>query len=65
MNDFQENMCPKCHCPKMKSWQDLTNEQKFLVERLPMNVDFSLEERKKHRFCERCWFEEFERELKV
>ncbi|MCA1622213.1 MAG: hypothetical protein LC768_00210 [Acidobacteria bacterium] len=42
----------------MKNWEALTDEQKFLVERLPLNTDFTLEQRKKHRFCEQCWFEE-------
>jgi len=42
----------------MKSWAELTDEQKFLVERLPRNAEFAKEQRKKHRFCERCWFEE-------
>jgi len=57
MNDFQENICPRCHHPRMKSWRDLTAEQKFLAERLPKSAEFTREQRKKHRFCERCWFE--------
>ncbi|HXG86393.1 MAG TPA: hypothetical protein VNI84_20410 [Pyrinomonadaceae bacterium] len=64
MNDFQENMCPKCHRPKMKSWRELTGEQKFLVERLPFSSEFTKEQRKKHHFCERCWFEAAEPEAK-
>jgi hypothetical protein len=61
----QEKNCPRCGTPKMKSWRDLSDEQKFLVERLPLNTDYSPEQRKKHRFCERCWFEERINELKV
>ena len=57
MKGFNENMCPKCHYPQMKRWEELSDEQKFLVERLPMSKDFSLAERKRHRFCPRCWFE--------
>lgn len=53
----QENICPQCGTAKLKNWQDLTDEQKFLVERLPLNTDFTPAQRKKHRFCERCWFE--------
>ena len=53
-----EKNCPRCGAAKMKSWNQLTDEQKFLVERLPLNTDFSPEQRKKHRFCERCFFEE-------
>lgn len=62
MQNIQEKMCPKCFYPKMKSWDELSGEQKFLAERLPFSAKFSLEQRKKHRFCERCWFEEVERE---
>jgi len=42
----------------MKSWADLTGEQKFLAEKLPASAEFTAEERKKHRFCTRCWFED-------
>ncbi len=59
MKSFQEKICPRCGSPKMKDWEDLTDEQKFLIERLPLNTDFTPAERKKHRFCERCFFEEF------
>ncbi len=56
-NTRSEKICPHCAAPKMKSWHDLDDEQKFLVERLPRNTEFTREQRKKHRFCERCWFE--------
>jgi len=58
MKSFHEKMCPKCHSPKMKSWAELNDEQKFLIKRLPLNTDFTAAQRKKHRFCERCWFED-------
>ena len=54
----REKICAQCGALKMKSWRELSDEQKFLVERLPLNTDFSPEQRKKHRFCERCWFED-------
>ncbi len=57
MESFQEIYCIRCGSQKMKRWDELNAEQKFLVEKLPMSAEFSLEERKKHRFCERCWFE--------
>lgn len=65
MENFHEKICPRCDAPKMKDWKDLTDDQKFLVERLPLNTDFTPEERKKHRFCTRCFFEEFGKEKKV
>ena len=60
MKSFQEKICPNCGAAKLIDWKDLTDDQKFLVERLPKNAEYSAEERKKHRFCERCWFEDFE-----
>jgi len=56
--------CPRCGNPKVKKWDELDEDQKFLVERLPDSADHTFEERKKHRFCTRCWFEntqEFDR----
>ena len=52
------HICPNCQAPKMKDWEDLTDEQKMLAERLPGSAEFTLETRKKHRFCTRCWFED-------
>ena len=62
---MNEKICPKCYYPQMKSWEELTDDQKFFAEKLPLNTDFSLEQRKKHRFCERCWFEDFVNIFKV
>lgn len=52
-----EKNCPKCHSPKMKIWPELTTDEKLLVKSLPLSSEFTLNERKKHRFCTRCWFE--------
>ena len=41
----------------MKSWDELTGDERLLAERLPLSAEFTLGERKKHRFCTRCWFE--------
>jgi ribosomal protein L37E len=49
--------CPKCDYPRLKRWEDLTDEQKFLAERLPGSAEFSRKERKNHLFCTRCWHE--------
>jgi len=54
---MNEKFCPKCQFPAMKSWNELTDEQKMLVERLPMSANLKLEQRKKNLFCPRCWFE--------
>ena len=52
-----DRTCPKCHFPGMKEWNELTDEQQFLLKRLPLSAEYTPKERKKHRFCERCWFE--------
>lgn len=58
MNPCPEKTCPRCLFPLLGTWDDLTDEQKLLVERLPASADFPLEQRKKHRFCTRCLYEE-------
>jgi len=65
MKGFQTNTCPRCGSPKMKRWEELTGEEKFLVERLPASKDYSLAERKKHRFCPRCWFEAIDQTTQI
>ncbi len=57
MNTFNENSCPNCGFWRLKTWNELTEDEKRLVEALPRNTEFTKEERKKHRFCEQCWFE--------
>ena len=57
MENFQKKICPRCGSPKLKAWKELTDEEKFLVERLPLNTEFTAEERKKHLFCVNCWNE--------
>lgn len=65
MKSFPENACPRCQFLTMKTWDELNREQQFLVERLPASADYTLDERKKHRFCERCWFEDCGSERKT
>ena len=42
----------------MKNWDELDDEQKMLVSRLPLSAEYPLTTRKKHRFCTQCWFED-------
>jgi ribosomal protein S27AE len=58
MESFNENLCPRCGHHQMKEWDELNAEQKMLVEKLPASAEIALEQRKNHRFCERCWFED-------
>jgi hypothetical protein len=50
--------CPRCDAMGLKSWEDLTGDEKLLADRLPASAEYTPEERKKHRFCTRCWYEE-------
>lgn len=54
--------CPRCDKRGMKSWPELTDEEREVVKRLPLSASYSLEERKAtHRWCTRCWYESTER----
>lgn len=63
IENFSQKNCPRCGSPKMKQWDELNDEQKFLVEKLPLSGEFSAVERKKHHFCARCLFEEVRSDL--
>jgi len=50
------NKCLRCDKPGLKTWDELNDEEREVVKRLPS--DYSLEERKQlHRWCTRCWNE--------
>lgn len=53
-----QRFCPKCGSPKIKEWSELSDDEKFLVEKLPASGNFSAEDRKHHRFCTRCFYED-------
>lgn len=57
---FLQKSCPRCSSPEIKAWDQLSDDEKFLVEKLPLSSEFSAAERKKHRFCTRCFFEEIQ-----
>jgi hypothetical protein len=43
----------------MKAWEELNDEEREVVKRLPASADYPLEERKtSHRWCTRCWYED-------
>jgi hypothetical protein len=50
--------CPNCDFHRLKEWSELSDAEKLLANSQPASADFTLAERKKHRFCTRCWFEE-------
>jgi len=55
--------CPRCEKRGLKTWAELTDEQRSVVKRLPHSAAYSEEERKtSHRWCTRCWYEEINAE---
>jgi hypothetical protein len=56
--------CPRCGLQKLKHWPELTSDEKFLAERLPASAEYTIEERKKHHFCTRCWYEETTKQVR-
>lgn len=63
IENLTQKNCPQCGAPVLKSWDELSDEQKFLVERSAPSGDFTPAERKRHRFCARCFFEKAEPDL--
>ena len=57
MKDLNREVCPRCGNQKLKSWTELTDDEKILVEKLPLSADFTKEERRRNRWCARCWHE--------
>jgi len=55
---LSEKTCPRCHSRDLKTWSELSPDDIILAERLPMSAEYTQKERKKHRICTRCWFEE-------
>jgi hypothetical protein len=42
----------------MKSWQELDEEEREVVKRLPASAEVNAAERERqHRWCPRCWHE--------
>jgi hypothetical protein len=42
----------------MRNWDELTEEEREVVKRLPASADYDDAERKSmHQWCTRCWHE--------
>jgi len=58
-----QNSCPQCGHYRLRSFDELKDDEQELVKRLPASKDFSFRERKsKHRWCRRCWYETMDSE---
>ncbi|MGI8544904.1 MAG: hypothetical protein ACR2MD_15705 [Aridibacter sp.] len=56
MEKFSAETCKNCGSIKFKTWEDLKDDEKYIVKRLPDNSEFTPEQTKKHRFCRRCFY---------
>jgi hypothetical protein len=53
------NRCPRCDGGRLRRWDELNDDEREVVKRLPASADYSLDGRKaRHRWCARCWYEE-------
>jgi rRNA maturation protein Nop10 len=54
-----DEKCPRCGEGRMRSWNELSAEERELVRRLPASAGYTLAERQgRHLWCPRCWYEE-------
>ncbi len=50
--------CPKCGEEQLKTWDELKDDEREIVRRLPGSANYGTDERKSmHRWCTRCWHE--------
>jgi len=58
MKELLNTTCPRCEKRGMKSWDELKDEERDMVRRLPATANFDSAERQAtHRWCTRCWYE--------
>lgn len=62
---FGERACPKCHRTLLKTWSQLSADEKFIAERQPASAEFSKNTRERRLFCPNCWYETEDFETKA
>jgi len=54
-----ESMCPRCGSARLRRFDELSEEEREVVKRLPASADYTATERTAtHRWCTTCWYEE-------
>ncbi len=53
---IHEMLCPRCLTTGLKLWDELSADERMIIERHPSTAAIAPEERKKHRFCMRCLY---------
>jgi hypothetical protein len=53
-----ERKCPRCHEGRLQTWDELSDEEREMVKRLPASTEYSAAERERmHLWCTNCWHE--------
>jgi hypothetical protein len=54
----RDRRCPKCGEERLRTWDELSDEEREVVRRLPGSADYKISERQAmHQWCTRCWYE--------
>jgi hypothetical protein len=53
-----DRRCPRCGEETLRAWDELGDEEREVVRRLPASVDYEESQRLiLHRWCTSCWYE--------
>lgn len=58
-----ETVCLKCGHGKLKTWNDLSEDEKMIAGRVSNAADFSNKDLWLIRFCVRCWNVAFQQKM--
>jgi len=59
MTEETDRVCPRCSAAVLRAWDELTDDEREVVRRLPSSGDATPDERAaRRRWCVRCWHEE-------
>ncbi len=65
MKSLHISFCPKCGGQKFKTFDELTDDEKFVLERFSVKAKDGGPGNAKSKFCVRCWFEVKEGEIEA
>ena len=54
---ISDRKCPRCHEEALRTWDELSDEEREVVQRLPASAEYKELERQAHQWCTRCWYE--------
>ncbi|HUS11961.1 MAG TPA: hypothetical protein VMZ30_15960 [Pyrinomonadaceae bacterium] len=61
-----DRRCPRCQDGLLRVWDELSDEEREVVKRLPASAEYAATERQRlHQWCTRCWYEATERDADV